>query len=129
MGKMQPERPTAWASYISVADADETAEKVKAAGGGVVVVVPMDVMDIGRMASSPIPPAPYSVCGSRRRSPEPTSPTSPAAVLERGDEARRGGQQGLLRRRVRLDGRPTPVRGRARELHGVAGGRGKTSAG
>ncbi len=49
MGKMQAEQPTAWATYISVADADETAEKVRSAGG-VVVVEPMDVTDIGRMA-------------------------------------------------------------------------------
>ncbi|HEX3692504.1 MAG TPA: VOC family protein [Solirubrobacteraceae bacterium] len=49
MGKMQPEQPTAWSTYVSVADADEIAEKVKAAGGGV-MVEPMDVMDIGRMA-------------------------------------------------------------------------------
>jgi predicted enzyme related to lactoylglutathione lyase len=49
MGKMQPEQPTAWATYISVADADETAQKVTAAGGSV-MVPPMDVMDIGRMA-------------------------------------------------------------------------------
>lgn len=49
MGKMQSEQPTAWSTYISVADADETAEKVAAAGGSV-VVAPMDVMDIGRMA-------------------------------------------------------------------------------
>jgi predicted enzyme related to lactoylglutathione lyase len=49
MGHMQEGQPTAWATYISVADADETAEKVKA-GGGSVIVEPMDVMDIGRMA-------------------------------------------------------------------------------
>jgi predicted enzyme related to lactoylglutathione lyase len=49
MGHMQDGQPTAWATYVSVADADETAEKVKAAGGSV-VVGPMDVMDIGRMA-------------------------------------------------------------------------------
>lgn len=49
MSKMQAEQPTAWATYISVADADETGQKVKAAGGSV-VVEPMDVMDIGRMA-------------------------------------------------------------------------------
>jgi predicted enzyme related to lactoylglutathione lyase len=42
-------QPPAWATYISVADADETAAKVKASGGSV-VVEPMDVMDIGRMA-------------------------------------------------------------------------------
>jgi uncharacterized protein len=49
MGKMQAEQPTAWATYISVADADETAAKVTAAGGST-IVAPMDVMDIGRMA-------------------------------------------------------------------------------
>jgi len=49
MGHMQEGQPTFWATYVSTADADETAEKVKAAGGSV-VVDPMDVMDIGRMA-------------------------------------------------------------------------------
>jgi predicted enzyme related to lactoylglutathione lyase len=49
MGHMQEGQPTAWATYISVADAEETAEKVRAAGGSV-VVDPMDVMDLGRMA-------------------------------------------------------------------------------
>ena len=49
MGIMQEGQPTAWSTYISVADADETAAKVKTAGG-TEVVAPMDVMDIGRMA-------------------------------------------------------------------------------
>jgi predicted enzyme related to lactoylglutathione lyase len=49
MGHMQEGQPTAWATYVSVADAEETAGKVKAAGGGV-IVEPMDVMDLGRMA-------------------------------------------------------------------------------
>jgi len=49
MGQMQEGQPTAWSTYVSVADADETAAKVTAAGG-TVVVAPMDVMDIGRMA-------------------------------------------------------------------------------
>jgi uncharacterized protein len=49
MSTMQEGQPTAWATYVSVADADDTAAKVKAAGG-TVVVEPMDVMDIGRMA-------------------------------------------------------------------------------
>lgn len=49
MGHMQEGQPTAWSTYISVADADETASKVKGAGGSV-VVEPMDVMDLGRMA-------------------------------------------------------------------------------
>ncbi len=49
MGHMQEGQPTAWVTYVSVADAQETAAKVAAAGGSV-VVEPMDVMDIGRMA-------------------------------------------------------------------------------
>jgi len=49
MGHMQEGQPTAWSTYVSVADAEETAEKVKAAGG-TVMVDPMDVMDLGRMA-------------------------------------------------------------------------------
>ena len=49
MGLMQEGQPTAWATYVSVADADETAQKVQAAGGNA-IVSPMDVMDLGRMA-------------------------------------------------------------------------------
>jgi predicted enzyme related to lactoylglutathione lyase len=49
MGHMQADQPTAWATYISVGDADQTAQKVNAAGGSV-MVEPMDVMDLGRMA-------------------------------------------------------------------------------
>jgi uncharacterized protein len=49
MGHMQEGQPTTWVTYISVADADETAAKVKAADGAV-MVEPMDVTDIGRMA-------------------------------------------------------------------------------
>jgi predicted enzyme related to lactoylglutathione lyase len=49
MGHMQEGQPTAWSTYMSVADADETAAKVQAASGSV-VVEPMDVTDIGRMA-------------------------------------------------------------------------------
>jgi predicted enzyme related to lactoylglutathione lyase len=49
MGQMQEGQPTAWATYVSVADAADTAEKVRAAGGSV-VVDPMDVMELGRMA-------------------------------------------------------------------------------
>lgn len=49
MGHMQEGQPTAWMTYVSVADADETAGKVKASGGNA-IVDPMDVMDLGRMA-------------------------------------------------------------------------------
>lgn len=46
---MQEGQPTAWSTYVSVADADTTAEAVKGAGGSV-VIEPMDVAELGRMA-------------------------------------------------------------------------------
>lgn len=49
MPLMGEDQPTVWATYISVADADATAAKVKEAGG-TVIAEPMDVMDLGRMA-------------------------------------------------------------------------------
>jgi predicted enzyme related to lactoylglutathione lyase len=49
MQTMQEGQPTAWSAYVSVADADDIASKVKDAGGNV-VVEPMDVMNLGRMA-------------------------------------------------------------------------------
>jgi predicted enzyme related to lactoylglutathione lyase len=45
----QEGQPPSWNTYISVSDADEIADKVKDAGGEV-IVEPMDVMDLGRMA-------------------------------------------------------------------------------
>jgi uncharacterized protein len=49
MGHMQDGQPTVWTTYFSVADADETTAKVKDAGGSV-MVEPMDVSELGRMA-------------------------------------------------------------------------------
>lgn len=49
MPQMEEGEPTAWATYVSVADADEAIERARAAGGSV-VLEPMDVMDIGRIA-------------------------------------------------------------------------------
>jgi uncharacterized protein len=46
---MQGGQPCEWNVYISVADADETMEKIRAAGG-TVVVEPLDVMGMGKMA-------------------------------------------------------------------------------
>jgi predicted enzyme related to lactoylglutathione lyase len=46
---MEDGQPPAWTTYISVDDADATAEKVRDAGGNV-LAEPMDVMDLGRMA-------------------------------------------------------------------------------
>lgn len=44
----QPAPPTVWTTYLSVADADATAEAVGKAGGTLVMPV-MDVMTLGRM--------------------------------------------------------------------------------
>lgn len=49
MPAMQPGQPQMWNTYISVADVGETAAKVTAAGGNV-ILEPMDVMDLGKTA-------------------------------------------------------------------------------
>ena len=49
VGPKQGEAPPAWATYVSVTDADAAAEKVKQSGG-TVLMEPMDVMTAGRMA-------------------------------------------------------------------------------
>jgi predicted enzyme related to lactoylglutathione lyase len=50
MGKTQSEQqPAAWNSYVCVEDAEETAGRVKSAGG-TVMMEPFDVLDAGRMA-------------------------------------------------------------------------------
>jgi hypothetical protein len=46
---MMDGQPTAWTTFVNVADADESIAKVKAAGG-MVFAEPMDVMDVGRMS-------------------------------------------------------------------------------
>jgi len=45
----QEGQPPSWNTYISVSDADDTADKVKEAGGET-IMGPVDVMDQGRMA-------------------------------------------------------------------------------
>ena len=44
-----PEAPTMWMTYLATSDADATAAKIKGAGGQL-VMEPMDIMDVGRMA-------------------------------------------------------------------------------
>ena len=48
-GPQQNPGPPFWSTYVAVSDADDTAQKVKA-NGGQVVMDPMDVMAAGRMA-------------------------------------------------------------------------------
>lgn len=43
------QQPTMWTTYLAVDDADATAAKIKGAGGQI-IMEPMDVMDLGRMA-------------------------------------------------------------------------------
>ena len=53
--KMGPDgAPSAWTTYLAASNADETAGKIKASGGQV-LVEPMDVMDQGRMAMAADP--------------------------------------------------------------------------
>ena len=47
--QMNTDMPPFWTSYISVADADETAAAIQQ-DGGTLIVEPMDVFDFGRMA-------------------------------------------------------------------------------
>ena len=63
-GPQQNPGPPVWATYISVADADETAKKVEQAGGNVILAP--DGRDGRRDAwrSSRTPRAPSSRCGS-----------------------------------------------------------------
>jgi predicted enzyme related to lactoylglutathione lyase len=49
MSTMSPEQPPAWSTYVMTADADASAQKVRDAGGQV-IMGPMDVMDAGRLA-------------------------------------------------------------------------------
>jgi hypothetical protein len=44
-----PEAPAMWMTYMATSDADATAAKIKRAGGQL-VIEPMDVTDVGRMA-------------------------------------------------------------------------------
>jgi hypothetical protein len=46
---MMEGQPPAWTTYVSVEDADASIDRVRAAGG-TVLVEPMDVLDVGRMA-------------------------------------------------------------------------------
>jgi predicted enzyme related to lactoylglutathione lyase len=48
IGASQGDMPVFWATYLASENADETAAKVKAAGGQI-IMEPFDVMDVGRM--------------------------------------------------------------------------------
>jgi uncharacterized protein len=48
IGQSQGDMPIFWTTYLATENADETAAKIKAAGGQV-MMDPFDVMDVGRM--------------------------------------------------------------------------------
>lgn len=58
--KMQDDQPCVWATYVSVEDADATLAEVREAGG-TVIVEPLDVMGMGKMAVFADPTG--AVCG------------------------------------------------------------------
>ncbi len=124
---MMEGQPPAWTTYVSVADADESIAKVKAAGG-TVFVEPMDVLDVGRMAVFADPTGAAAAVWQPRRHIGAGLVNEPGALawneLNTRDTA---GGQGLLRRGVRLGGRD-----RRDGRHGVhrveAGRRGRSAA-
>ena len=69
--------PTAWNTYVWVENADETAAKVRAAGGNV-LSEPMDVGEAAGWPCAPIPRAPRSASGSRTATAARRSSTSRA---------------------------------------------------
>jgi len=61
-----PGQPTAWSMYIAVDDADAAVEKIRAAGGSVIMEC-IDVMDAGRMAfASDVTGAAFGVWQAKR---------------------------------------------------------------
>jgi uncharacterized protein len=75
----QPEgtqRAVGWDTYVWVADADETAAKVRAAGGNV-LSEPADKATRGGRRCAPTPTAPRSACGRQRSIAALRSSTSP----------------------------------------------------
>lgn len=60
-----PEVPSFWTTYLATTDADATAAKIKGAGGQL-MMDPMDVMDVGRMAiATDITGAPFGIWQAR----------------------------------------------------------------
>jgi uncharacterized protein len=67
-GKPDPSMPTYWTTYIASASADETAARIRNAGGQV-LMDPFDVMDVGRMFIAVDPGgAPFGVWEARAHS-------------------------------------------------------------
>ncbi len=52
--QMSPDSPTAWITYLATDDADQTAAKIKGAGGQM-LSEPFDILDVGRMGMASDP--------------------------------------------------------------------------
>ena len=99
---MQEGQPPAWSTYVSVDDAEATAAAVTKNGGGV-MVEPMDVMDLGRMAFFTDPAgAFFGVWQPKAFDGADVVNVPELALLERGRHHRSRGCEGLLLRRLRL---------------------------
>ena len=97
-----PGTPAAWTTYLASDDADETAGKVKAAGGQV-LMEPMDVMDVGRMAVAADPGgAVFGVWQARAHTGFGLANEPGIGVLEREHEPGTRPEQGVLPGCVRL---------------------------
>ncbi|CAM5746869.1 hypothetical protein SAFG77S_03590 [Streptomyces afghaniensis] len=119
LGKLTEEGArSAWMLYFSVPDADATTEAVQQAGG-TVRVAPMDLDDWGRMAqySDPLG-GQFAVWQPGTTKGVDLVRPAGLAVVDRADDERRGGREGVLRRPVRL----------AVQRHGAAGRRGYVHA-
>ena len=95
--------PTAmWNTYVWVDSADETASKVRDAGGGV-VMEPFDVMGAGRMAVFTDPEgAAFCVWQAKEHKGAQRRQRAGLVELQRPPHPRRGGREVVLRLRVRL---------------------------
>ncbi len=82
-----PGTPAAWTTYLASDDLDETVSKVKAAGG-LTLMEPMNVMDVGRMAvAADLGGAVFGASGRPRRDRGGPGQRARLAVLERAESA------------------------------------------
>ena len=97
-----------WNTYIWVESADDTAAKVRDAGGNV-VMEPFDVMDAGRMAVFTDPEgAAFCVWQAKEHKGAQGRQRARLAELQRPEHPRRGSREALLRLGVRVGGARPP---------------------
>ena len=102
--QMDGAAPAAWNTYIWVESADDTAAKVREAGGSV-LSEPMTSSTRAGWRSSPTRRAQRSASGRPASTAAPTIVNEPGSVeLQRPPHPRPRGREGVLRRGVRLGG-------------------------